>query len=210
MLVDEFGDFWRGAGGDLFDRRDAMQLVARVDALRAVAGVKIDVEFKAGNGFQHRHAVFLGGARVDRRFVNDDVALLQNLPEGSRRLDQRREVGALVFVDRRRHGDDIDVARGEIGEIGRVTQPRGFAQFFVADFKRRVMAGFERGDARRVDVEPNDLAMLAELHRQWQTDVTQTDDAEFDVRNILDHAHGRGSIPRMRLTIAYCECSGGM
>ena len=54
-----------------------------------------------------------------------------------------------MLVDRRRHGDDVDVAVGEIGEIGRVMQSRRLAQFFVADFERGVMAGFERGDARR-------------------------------------------------------------
>ena len=39
-LIDQFRDFRRGAGGDLLDRRDAVQLVARIDALRAVAGDK--------------------------------------------------------------------------------------------------------------------------------------------------------------------------
>ena len=170
-----------------------------IDALRAVAGVKIHVELQAGVGFQHRHAVFFGRAGIDRRFVNDDVALLQNLADGRRRLDQRREVGALVLVDRRRHGDDIDVAVGEIGEIGGVMQPRRLAQFFVADFERRVMAGFERGDARGVDVETNDLAMLAKFHGQRQADVAEADDGEFDVRNFVDEAHTGVSTPRFCL-----------
>ena len=119
-LVDQFGDFWRGAGGDLFDRRDAVQLVARVDAFGAVAGVKIDVELQAGPGFQHRHAVFFGRARDRPSIHKRRCRPLQNLADGCRRLEQWREVGALMLVDRCRHGDDVDVARREIGEIGRV------------------------------------------------------------------------------------------
>ena len=83
-----------------------------------------------------------------------------------------------MLVDRRRNGDDVDVAGGEIGEIGRVMQPGRLAQLFVADFERRVMPGFERGDARRVDVETNDLAMLAEFHSERQTDIAKPDDSE--------------------------------
>ena len=59
------------------------------------------------------------------------------------------------------------------------------------------MAGFERGDARRVDVETNDLAMLAKFHGQRQADVTQANDSELDVRNIVHHAHKSWVIPAM-------------
>ena len=80
--VDEIGDFRRRAGGDLPDRRQAMFLVARIDALGAVAGEEILVELEAGDALEDRHADFLGAARIDGGFVDHDVALLQHLADG--------------------------------------------------------------------------------------------------------------------------------
>ena len=53
-----------------------MQFVAGVDAFGTIAGEKIDVEFQAGNLFQNRDAIFFRRAGIDRRFVNDNIALL--------------------------------------------------------------------------------------------------------------------------------------
>ena len=83
-----------------------MFLVARVDALGAVAGVEVDVELEAGELFEDRDAVFFGGAGVHRGFVDDDVALLEHLADGLGGLDQRGEVGLLVLVDGGGDGDD--------------------------------------------------------------------------------------------------------
>ena len=123
-------------------------------------------------------------------FVNDDVVLLENLPDGLRSLDQWREVGALVLVDGRGHGDDEDVAVGEIGEIVGETQVGGAAQFFVADFERCVVAGLERGDARRVDVEADDGKAFAKFDRQWQANVAQAHDGNVDMGRVLNDLPG--------------------
>ena len=85
-----------------------MFFVARVDALRAVTRVEILVELQAGEFFEDGNAVLFGGTRVDRRFVDDDIALLEYLADGFRGLDQRGEVRLVVLVDGRGHGDDED------------------------------------------------------------------------------------------------------
>ena len=75
QLIHEIGHFGRGAGGDLLDAGQAVLLVARIDALGAVAGEEILVELQARNLLEDRDADFFGAARVDGGFVNDHVAL---------------------------------------------------------------------------------------------------------------------------------------
>ena len=179
--IDQVGHCWRGAGGDFLDGGDAMFFVARVDALGAVAGKKVEVELEAGEFFQHGHAVFFGGAGVDGGFVDDDVAFLEHLADGLRGLDQRRQVGLFVVVDGRGHGDDEDVAGGQIGGIGAVLHAGGFKHFFVRDFQRGVVAGLQGGNARLVNVEAQYVALFGEFDGQRQTNVAQADDGEFDL-----------------------------
>ena len=68
QLVDELRGFGRRARGDLADGRQAMLLVARVDALGAVAGEEILVELQARDALEDRHAHLFGAAR-DTRWI---------------------------------------------------------------------------------------------------------------------------------------------
>ena len=159
-FVDEVGDFRGRAGGDFHDIGQAALLVAGIDALRAVAGEEVDIELKTGNLLQHRDAVFLGCAGIDGRFVDDDVALLQHLADRRRRADQPAKIGALMVVDRRRHCNDVDVATGQIVDIGRIFQLSGFGKLFAAELARLVMALSEHGDPAFVDVEADNRAIF--------------------------------------------------
>ena len=178
-----------------------MQFVAGVDAFGTVARKKIDVEFQAGTLFEHRNAIFFRRAGIHGRFVDDDIALLQGLADGLGRFNQRREIGALVLVYRRRHGDDEEVAIGEIGKFGREAQTVSFVQLFVADFQRRVATGFERFDAPRVDVKTNDRTFLTEFHGQRQADIAETDYRQFDFGEIIHGELFNSSAKREVLSI---------
>ena len=179
-LVHQLGDLGGGAGGDLLDGGDAVFLVARVDALGAVAGVEVDVEFQTRELFQDGDAVFFGGAGVDGGFVDDDVALLEHLADGLGGLDQRGEVGLLVLVDGGGDGDDEGVAGGEVLQVGGVAEAGGFGEFFVGDLEGGVVAGLEGVDARLVDVEADDGALLGEFDGERQADVAEADDGELE------------------------------
>ncbi|MCY1428316.1 hypothetical protein D9M71_441960 [compost metagenome] len=158
-----------------------MLLVARIDALGAVAGEEVDIEAQARHLLEHRHADFLGGAGVNGGFVDDDIALLEHLADGLRGLHQRGEVGLLVLVDRGRHGDDERIAGGKVVEVRAIGQPAGVLQLFVADLQGGIVTGPERGDALLADVEARHRAMLAEFNGERQADVAEADDGEFDV-----------------------------
>src|SRR5690606_19154724 len=163
-------------GGDLADGGDAVLLVARVDALGAVAGKEVLVEPEAGVLFEDGNAVFLGSAGVHRGFVDDDVALLEHLADGFTGLDQRAQGGPLVLVDGRGDGDDVDVAGSKVGGAGAAAQAAGLAQFSVGDLQRGIVTGIERANALLIDVEAEDLAVFGEFNRQRQADVTEADD----------------------------------
>ena len=120
--IDEVGHLRRRAGGDLLDRREPMLLVAGIDALGAVAGEEITVEFQAREALEDRDGDLLGAAGIHGRLEHDDVALLQHLAQQLARALDRLQVRSLVVVDRRGHRDDEDPAGAQILELGRVAE----------------------------------------------------------------------------------------
>ncbi len=200
-LVDEIRHFRRRARGDLLDRREAMLLVARVDALRAVARVEILVELEAGLALEDRHADLFGAARVHRGLVHHDVALLQHLADALARLDERGEVGTLVFVDGGRDRHDVHAALLQVRKICGEGQPVRRPKLGAGRFASAVAAGLELGDALRLHIEADGVEMLAELDRQRQPDISQAYDAQaaltkvkHDCRFPYGYGSGEGAI----------------
>ena len=72
---------------------------------------------QAALALQDGDAVFFGAAGVDGGFVDDDVAGLEQFADGFAGADQGAQVRALVFVDGRRDGDDVDVGLGNLRGI---------------------------------------------------------------------------------------------
>ena len=88
-----------------------------------------------------------------------------------------------MFVHRRGHGDDINVAVGEVGDIGRIFQRLGGAQFLFVEFAGGVAPFPERGDPGFADVEAYDRAVLGKFDRQGQADISQTDYRQLQFGN---------------------------
>ena len=179
--VDELGRSRRGTRSDLPDRRQAVFLVPRIDALRAVPHVEILVEAQAGDLLEDRHADFLGTPRVHRGLIHDYVAFLEHLADRVTRFFQRRQVRPLVVVDRCGHRDDEDPAGPQILQVGRVGELRGRGQFFRPHLERAVPAVAQFRDPMLVDVEPDRLEALTELDRKRQADIAEADHADFEV-----------------------------
>ena len=180
-LVDELGRLRRRAGRDLADRRQPVLAVARVDALRAVAGVEVLVELESRLLFEDRHADLLGAAREHGGLVDHDVAALQDLAHRLAGALEWRQVRPLVGVDRRRHGDDVDAAGLEVPELRAEPQALRRGQLLRLDLERAVLAAAQLRDAIRVDVEADRVVALAELDRERQTDVTEAEHADAAV-----------------------------
>ena len=130
VIMDEYNlstksaDLGRRAGSDLPDRWEPVLLVARIDALGAVAREEVLVELQARLALENGDADFLGAAGVNRGFIHHDVALLEHLADALARLHQRREIRPFVLIDRRRHRDDVNLAALHGRQIHRELQVR--------------------------------------------------------------------------------------
>ncbi len=162
------GGFGCRAGGDLDDVGQAVAAVARIDALGAVAdgegaslcgrcfvsvSARCRVVAQAGFPLQDRDADVLGGAGIDGGFVDHQVARRHDPADGRAGGDQRAEVGALVGVDGRRDGDDVDVAAAQGFGVGGEFELVGLREFVGVNFAGGVAARAQGGDALGVDVE---------------------------------------------------------
>ena len=188
-LIHIGGSSFGGTRRNLGDTGQAVQLVAGVDPFRAVAGKEVPVEGQTGATLQFRHADLFRRPGVDRRFVDDDVPPFQHLADGPARRQQRAHVGTFVFIDRRGHRDDVGVAVVEGCQVTRQRQLRGGGQFFGGDLQRRIVAGAQRGNSRRVDVEPCRGVVPAEFNGQWQADISQAEDGDAGLGNRCQYVH---------------------
>ena len=102
-----------------------------------------------------------------------DIAILEHFANRFTGLDQWRQIGALVFVDRRRNGNNKAVAVTQIFEVRRVLEVECSAQLLWAHFQCVVAASLEVIDTVLVDIEADDSPFPAKLNRQRQTDITQ-------------------------------------
>jgi hypothetical protein len=105
----------RVARDDLQDLGERVLLVARVDALGAVADEEVLLPLHARFALQHRDADLFGGAGVDGGLIDHRGALLHVAADAGGRADQRAEVGDVRFVHRRGHGHDDHVGLGQQG-----------------------------------------------------------------------------------------------
>ena len=186
QAIDEVGDLGRGARGDLADGREAVLLVAGIDALGAVAGKEVAVELQARHALEDRHADLFGAPRVHGRLVDHDRAAAQCRADGLARPYQRAQVRPLVLIDRRRHGDDEDLAALELLQIGGEGQPPGALQLGGGHLEGDVAALGQLRDAHGLHVEADGVVVLAELHGQRQADVAQADDGDAALPDLGD------------------------
>ncbi len=101
------------AGNHLGDGLEAMLLVARIDALRRIADGEIGAAVQPRRAFQARHAILFDRAGIDGRFVNDDIAALEEAADRIGGRKHRAQIRTARGIDGRRHGDDIEVGRGQ-------------------------------------------------------------------------------------------------
>ena len=127
---------------------------------------------------QHRHAIFLDRARIDRGFVDDDIALLQHAANGLRRRQHGAQIGPVRVVDRRRHGHDIEIRRGKIHRIAAIAQCR-VCEIVWLDFARPIMARLQLGNPLAINIKAdNRHAGSRKSNSYRQADIPQPDDCD--------------------------------
>ncbi len=96
-----------------------------------------------------------------------------------------------MIIDRGGNGNDEDGTGGQI--VGSVVKERCAAAAIssVSVSKRGIAAGFKLFDPIRIRIEPDDAAVLAKFHRQRQTDIAQSDDANgFGLQLVISGMNG--------------------
>ena len=150
-------------------------LVAGIYTLGRIADLKVHAAFKSREFLQNRNANVLGAARINGRFVHNYRALRQISAEDLARTDDRRQIGRVVGVDRRRNGNDMEFCLLQHRFVGGELHRRVLYRL-VADLFRGVDARFIKVYFRFVKVKTDDVyPLLRERNRDRHTDVAETD-----------------------------------
>lgn len=133
-----------------------MEFVAGVDALGRIACIEVFVEFQTADALDNGDALVFGDAGIDGRFIDDDVAGLDDFADSLAGSVEGGEVGVVVFVDWRRHGNDVEVTVADVVDIGCTLEVVVFDSIlkqFVADLESGVVACHEGLAAACVHIE---------------------------------------------------------
>ncbi len=157
----------------LFDLREGMLPVAGVDPFGAVADRKIPSPNEPRHPLQHRHALILGNAGVDRRFIHDDIPFFKGLAHCFRRLEHQGEIGLIGIVHRRRHRNDMEIGLLQlINGIGK--KDVSSLEIIIVNLPGPVIAFLQLADANGIYVKTNGFSHLAECHCHRKADITET------------------------------------
>ena len=153
--------------------------VAWIDALGRITKGEIASADKPRRAFERRHAVFFGGAGIDRGLVDHDVAPLKGVANQFRRLQQHAQIGTKIVVDRRWDGDDKKIRRTQVCRIGSPVRARR-TQVLGCDFAGAVVARRDFGDASGIDIKADDAcACSRKTDRYRQADIAEADDGNL-------------------------------
>ena len=182
--VHQISDFRSGAGGDFADFLHGVELVTGVDAFGGVAGEEVHVELEAGDALHDGEAFLFRDAGVHRGFIDDDIALADDLAHGLGSAPQGLQVRVVVLVHGGGDGDDVEVAGADslqVRRAGEAVLVDGFLQQFVRHFQGGVMTGHQRVHAPLVHVKADGFIPGGEQPCEGQPHIAQSDDANLDL-----------------------------
>ncbi len=151
--IDRLSCLVRAAAGDFLDFGERVDLVARVDALGAVAAEKVVVEPQPTDALQYGNADFFSCAWIYSGLVNNDVTHFEGLRHGFAGFDEGCHVRPIGLVHRGWHSHDKDVAGMEIVRLAAEPQLSGCCQVLAAAFQGVIPAGLQFCNSGRGNVK---------------------------------------------------------
>jgi hypothetical protein len=127
-----------------------------------------------------------GGARVRGRLEHDELFPLEDVGQGRPRRDQRAEIRLAVAGERRGHGDDHGLDRGQLRVARRGPElSREAGDPLRGDVLDVALARLDRGDSARIRVDPHHLVTLvAEGRREREAHVAEPDYPDLHDRGV--------------------------
>ena len=116
--LDGLQGFLVDAGDDLVDVLEAVDSVAGVDSLGAVADLEVGAAFEPGFFLEDRDADVFGAAGIDGGFIDDDGTGYQVPAHDLGGADDGRQVGSVVGVDGCGNCDNMEFCCLEHGFVG--------------------------------------------------------------------------------------------
>ena len=99
-----------------------MQLVARVDALRTIASIEVDVEPQSRYSLDDWQTFFFRDARIDGALIHHHIAFGDDATHGIARAPKGTQIGTVVTVNGRGHGHDIEIALLDFFKVSGATE----------------------------------------------------------------------------------------
>ena len=155
-LIDILAYLRSGARGDLLDVLHGVLLVTRIDTLRAVASVEINIHLHPTDFLYNGDAVILGDTRIDGGLIDYDIALRDDFADSGGGTDEWGEVGVVVTVHGSGNGNDVEVAVADLLDVGGAYEAvvvDGVLQEVVGNLEGGIMACHEGINACLVHVE---------------------------------------------------------
>ena len=204
----DLGAFARAAADDLGGILRFIDQVARIDALGREGKVEVHAALEAGL-FEDGAAQLFGRAGIRCGFKHDEHVLMDVRHDALRGGADVADVRLLMGVERRRHADAHAVALRRVGKVGRGDELSGLNERFeilvdhIADI---VLPGVDHVYLFLLHIKAVDLeARLCLLHRERQTDIAETDNAEcgFSREQLFleSHRYFLDSVTKLKLLI---------
>ena len=144
--------------GHLLYLLHGVKLVARIDALGAVACEKVLVILQSAHTLHYGQTLFLGNTGINGRLIHDDIALIDNLTHCLAGTPKRLEVRMVVIVNGCWYGYNVEVAVAYIVEVGatdKVMVMYSVAKQFIRHFQCGIMTLHKLVYTMLVHIETN-------------------------------------------------------
>ena len=133
-----------------------MQLVPRVDTLRRVASVEVNVHLHARDILHNGDALVFRHARIDGALINYHIALADDFANSGASANERREIRVVVIIHRGGNSHNVEVAVADLLNVAGADEAvivDGILQQVVSHFESGIVAGHESVATLLVHVE---------------------------------------------------------
>ena len=160
------------------DSLGTVNRVTRIDALGAVANLKVHTALEAGFLLQDRNADIFGHPRVDRGFIYDDRTGDEIAAHNPRSILNREQIRRLILLNGSRDRDDQELAFRKAFLI-RSKIDRCIPNGFISHLMGGVYAAFILLNSSFIMVEAKHFHMLGKFHRDRHAHIAKADQCQL-------------------------------